>query len=93
LRKIHGNVLEQKAVKVSNIAAAVKLMQETVEECDYSYAWNNFTLRGQSFGKGIVYLEKHLDITRPEGFFEYKNKKKLPEELIINATDIQKIAF
>ena len=26
-------------------------------------------------------------------FFEYRNKKKLPEELMIKATDIQKIAF
>jgi decaprenylphospho-beta-D-ribofuranose 2-oxidase len=61
LKKINGNQMEIKAMKVKDMNDAVKMMIEQNANYDYAYSWNNFNLHGKSFGKGIVYLEKIKD--------------------------------
>lgn len=58
LRKISGNQMLIKSLKVGGINDALKVMKEENEEYEYVYSWNNFNLTGNSFGKGIVYLER-----------------------------------
>lgn len=74
LKKIEGNRLSIKAVKVGNINEAVTLMRDEAEKHDYIYAWNNLNLTGNHFGRGIVYLENHMatSVQLPE--YSYQNK-------------------
>ncbi len=74
LKKIEGNLLDISAHKVANIYEAVKLMNDEAENHDYIYAWNNFNLKGNSFGRGIVYLENHLAQSKNVKIVPYKNK-------------------
>ena len=61
LKKITGNQMQIRSVKVANMDEAVSVMQEQNNDYEYVYSWNNFNLGGRSFGKGIVYLEKVKD--------------------------------
>jgi decaprenylphospho-beta-D-ribofuranose 2-oxidase len=77
LKKIDGNRMDIKKVKVKDMNEAVKVMTEQNAGYDYAYSWNNFNLHGKSFGKGIVYLEKIK-----EGFSEKVKSVKFINRLL-----------
>lgn len=74
LRKINGNLVEILRLNSSSIYDAVKLMQERTDQWDYVYSWNNLNLKGDSFGRGFVYLEKHIDKSLTYKVKAYKNR-------------------
>jgi decaprenylphospho-beta-D-ribofuranose 2-oxidase len=75
LKKIDGNLMEIRSVRIKNINEGIRIMQDEEPNNEYIYSWNNFNLNSRSFGKGVVYLEKIK-----QGFLEnikpihYKNK-------------------
>jgi decaprenylphospho-beta-D-ribofuranose 2-oxidase len=58
LKKIDGDRMEVKMIKIRDLEDAVSVMTTHALDYDYVYSWNNFNIRGRSFGKGIVFLEK-----------------------------------
>lgn len=74
LKKIDGNILKVKTIKTKNIKETVQIMLKEEENQDYIYSWNNFNKKGNHFGSGIVYLEKHTTENNELKIISYKNK-------------------
>ena len=58
-KKLPGACLEAKKIFVKNLNEAVHFMQGNESEYEYVYSWNNLNKRDNSFGEGVVYLEKY----------------------------------
>lgn len=78
LKKLTGNMLTVKAVKANNIYEAVRIMNENKEKTDAIYSYNNFNAKNNSFGKGMVFLQKFTDSFLPVKTKSYTNKLKAP---------------
>lgn len=73
LKKISGNALSCSKKKTKNLMDAVEIMKRYSDEYDYIYSWNNLNKRGDSFGKGVVYLEKILNAKINSSSIKYGN--------------------
>ena len=78
LKKVEGNMLERKMIKTLNLSHAVSLMKEHNETCDYVYSWNDFNLKDDSFGRGIVYAEKYHSGNSKVKIEKYQNRLSKP---------------
>lgn len=74
LKKIEGNVLMVKKIKCKNIKDSINIMIQEEENQDYIYSWNNFNKKKESFGSGIVYLERHTSKRKPIKLIKYQNQ-------------------
>ena len=59
VKKLPGARLQTERVFVKNIAAAVQHMKKSEQDYEYVYSWNNLNKKNNSFGEGVVYLEKY----------------------------------
>ena len=64
-QKLLGKSILKKRIPCQNITHGIELMKEFSKTWDNVYSWNNFNLKGNSFGRGWVYAEKfdELDIS------------------------------
>jgi decaprenylphospho-beta-D-ribofuranose 2-oxidase len=56
-----GNGVSTNCVRVRNLIEASELMRAEAGRVDTLYSWHNMNLRGTSFGRGVVYLERFVD--------------------------------
>lgn len=85
IKKLPGGCMESEKVLVKNLDEAVKYMQDAEQNYEYVYSWNNLNKRGDTFGEGVVYLEKYAQgkaSVRP-----YKDKLSLSYKLPVIHND------
>jgi decaprenylphospho-beta-D-ribofuranose 2-oxidase len=58
LQRLRGTAIRRDRIPVRNLLEAVQVMEAHCEEVDALYSWNDLNRRGESFGRGIVYLER-----------------------------------
>ena len=80
IKELPGPGLEIKAVKATGFTEAVKIMHENANSFDYIYSWNDLNLKGASFGKGIVYLERYTKSVSGLNVLRYANRLKAKEK-------------
>ena len=58
---LQGHAVEVEAVAVDDLTAAAELMRARAASVSCTYSWNNLNRRRARFGRGVVYLEKHVE--------------------------------
>ncbi len=60
-KTLPGGCMQSEKVFVKNIFEAVNYMRDAENNYEYVYSWNNLNLGKNSFGRGVVYLEKYVE--------------------------------
>ncbi|MEE8557291.1 MAG: hypothetical protein V3T14_05340, partial [Myxococcota bacterium] len=58
LTPLKGRSVLRKRVPVRNLIEAVETMEDRAPEADSLYSWHDLNRRGDSFGRGVVYVER-----------------------------------
>lgn len=78
-KDLPGGLLISEKVFIKNLTEAVEYMQHAEHEFEYVYSWNNLNKENDSFGQGIVYLEKYGPGNSKT--YSYKDKTQLSYKL------------
>lgn len=58
--QIPSNVLEVNAIPVDNVLSGINQLASNGSEADLAYTWHDFMLKGSRFGRGYVFLARHV---------------------------------
>lgn len=84
----HSLLIDKK--KCLNIFDSIDFLEGDANKWDALYSWHNFMLRGESFGKGIIYCEKFDSKPRTRKILSHRfidsNRRTIPFNMVNNWT-------